>query len=57
MAILKDADALDRCRIGDLNPAYLRYPESRSLIEIIEYIYWRTSEVNEDITIQEFIEL
>ena len=57
MAILKDADALDRCRIGDLNPAYLRYSESRSLIEIIEDIYWRTSEVNEDITIQEFIEL
>ena len=41
----------------DLNPAYLRYSESRSLIEIIEDIYWRTSEVNEDITIQEFIEL
>ena len=57
MAILKDADALDRCRIGDLNPAYLRYSESRSLVEIIEDIYWRTSEVNDDITIQKFIEL
>ena len=55
MAILKDADALDRCRIGDLNPAMLRYAESRELINIIEYYCINTIELNEDIEFKEFI--
>ena len=42
MAILKDADALDRCRLFDLNPRWLRYPESRYLIKTIEEIYFLT---------------
>jgi hypothetical protein len=54
MAILKDADALDRCRLGDLDPRWLRYPESRTLVSIIENIYRKTWDVNEDITLQEF---
>jgi HD superfamily phosphodiesterase len=33
MAILKDADALDRVRINDLNPDMLRYEESKTLID------------------------
>lgn len=55
MAILKDADALDRCRIGDLNPAMLRYAESRELINLIEYYCINTIELNEDIEFKEFI--
>lgn len=55
MAILKDADALDRCRIGDLNPAYLRYPQSCHLVRFIEYIYSKTVDYYEDITFIDFI--
>ena len=39
MAILKDADALDRCRLRDLDTHLLRYLESRHLIKTIEKIY------------------
>jgi len=33
LMILKDADALDRCRLGDLDPSRLRLPRAHSLIE------------------------
>jgi hypothetical protein len=56
MAILKDADALDRCRLGDLNPAYLRYPQSRHLVRHIEYIYSKTVDHYDDITFTDFID-
>lgn len=49
MAILKDADALDRCRIGDLVPGWLRYSESHLLINIIKQIYLKTNNVNHNI--------
>lgn len=55
MAILKDADALDRCRIGDLVHEWLRYAESKRLIKIIELIYVKTSSVNEDMEFASFV--
>ncbi|MBR5832995.1 MAG: hypothetical protein IKY48_00270 [Bacteroidales bacterium] len=55
MAILKDADALDRCRIDDLNPAYLRYQESCHLISYITHIYFTTVGHYEDITFKDFL--
>jgi hypothetical protein len=55
MAILKDADALDRCRIGDLVPEWLRYAESKRLIKIIELIYVKTSSVNEYMEFASFV--
>lgn len=55
MAILKDADALDRCRIGDLVPEWLRYQESIRLIKDIEFIYGKTSSVNEDMEFDSFV--
>lgn len=55
MAILKDADALDRCRIGDLDVKYLRYKESRYLVRRIEYIYQNTWQEHEDISFCEFL--
>ena len=43
-AILKDADALDRCRLGErgLDPKYLRLEESHNLIEAAEALYKET---------------
>lgn len=55
MAILKDADALDRCRIGDLIPEWLRYKETKHLIKIIELIYGKTALVNADIDFDSFV--
>lgn len=55
MAILKDADALDRCRIGDLDPELLRFSESRQLIGIIEGICEKSFFVNNDISLFDFI--
>jgi protein-tyrosine phosphatase len=39
MCLLKDADALDRVRLGDLDPAYLRHPEAREMIGFAEQLY------------------
>lgn len=36
--ILKDADALDRLRFDDLDPKYLRLPESKGLIDMEQEI-------------------
>lgn len=55
MAILKDADALDRCRIGDLAPQMLRYAESREFITLVEDICLKTFGVNCDIDLDEFL--
>lgn len=57
MAILKDADALDRCRLGDLDPHKLRYPQSRLLVPVIAHYYALTHNVNHDLTLSDFIDL
>jgi len=41
--VLKDADALDRVRLGDLDPSYLRFPESAQRVETA-WELWRASE-------------
>ncbi len=41
-AILKDADGLDRVRLGDLNPRYLRFPQSQKLIAFAQDLYDET---------------
>jgi hypothetical protein len=41
-ALLKDADGLDRVRINDLNPAYLRFPESRELADFAQRLHDET---------------
>ena len=38
-SILKDADALDRVRMDDLDPSYLRFELSKSLIDISKKLY------------------
>lgn len=57
IAILKDADALDRCRLGDLDPSYLRYSESIDLIGVIRSIFFATWDINEDMTMPEFMKV
>lgn len=41
-AILKDADGLDRVRLGDLNAELLRFSESRELIPFARKLYAET---------------
>jgi hypothetical protein len=57
MAILKDADALDRCRIGDLNPRMLRYQASKELINVIERCWNKARYINVDIEFDAFCKL
>ena len=40
--ILKDADALDRCRRGDLDPSYLRLEPTLSMIADAERLFYQT---------------
>ena len=46
-ALLKDADALDRIRLGfpGLDPEYLRIQKSKSLIEVAERNYFLTEKI------------
>lgn len=55
MAILKDADALDRYRIGDLDPRFLRYAESKVLMPNAESICSKSIYVNDDIRFTDFL--
>ena len=57
LAILKDADALDRCRLGDLNPMMLRYEESLQLISVIADFYNKSYMVNSDTPFDKFINI
>lgn len=41
-ALLKDADGLDRVRLGDLDPRYLRYEVGKDLVNFAEALYRRT---------------
>ncbi len=37
--LLKDADGLDRARLGDLDPKYLRFDTSRTRVKLAEEVY------------------
>jgi hypothetical protein len=41
-SLLKDADGLDRVRLGDLDPRYLRHRESLSMLDFAEWLYQET---------------
>ncbi len=43
MCLLKDADALDRVRLGDLDPSYLRHPEAREMVDFAKRLYRDTN--------------
>lgn len=44
VAILKDADALDRIRLGenDLNPSYLRLSETHTFVDFAKQLYYKS---------------
>jgi hypothetical protein len=44
-AILKDADGLDRVRLGDLVSGLLRFPQSRALVPFATALYEQTHEI------------
>ena len=44
-SLLKDADGLDRVRLGDLNPRYLRHPESKTMVAFAERLFSETDGV------------
>lgn len=44
-ALLKDADGLDRVRLGDLDPRYLRHPEARQMVAFAEALFGATDDL------------
>lgn len=42
-SLLKDADGLDRVRLYDLDPRYLRNPEAKAMVRFAETLFSRTS--------------
>lgn len=45
IALLKDADGLDRVRLGDLDPRYLRHPEARGMVPFAQALFDATDGV------------
>ena len=45
IALLKDADGPDRVRLGDLDPQYLRYPESKAMVPFAQALFDATDGV------------
>lgn len=43
MSLLKDADGLDRVRLRDLDPSYLRFSESREMVKFADALYRATN--------------
>ena len=42
-SLLKDADGLDRVRLGDLDPRYLRHPQTRQMVGFAEALFNETN--------------
>lgn len=47
-SLLKDADGLDRVRLGDLDSRYLRNPEARGMIAFAEALFEQTDGIVEN---------
>jgi len=43
MALLKDADGLDRVRLGDLRPEWLRHDEAKTMVAFAQQLYDETN--------------
>jgi len=43
-ALLKDADGLDRVRLGDLDPRYFRHKEARGMVKFARQLYRTTDQ-------------
>ncbi|MCD8160657.1 MAG: HD domain-containing protein [Clostridiales bacterium] len=53
--LLKDADGLDRVRIWDLNPRYLRFPHSKARADFAMALYCRWQEATGGVLVPEFV--
>jgi hypothetical protein len=42
MALLKDADGLDRVRLGDLRPEWLRHDQARTMVDFAQRLFHET---------------
>lgn len=47
LSLLKDADALDRVRFGDLEAAYLRWEASKGMLQFAQDLYNQTRRIKE----------
>ena len=47
LSLLKDADALDRVRFGDLEPAYLRHQATKDMVQFAQDLYTQTRRIKE----------
>ena len=47
LSLLKDADALDRVRFGDLEPAYLRHAATREMVQFAQDLFTQTRRIKE----------
>lgn len=45
VALLKDADALDRVRLGDLNPSFLRFKASVAMVPFAHALFERSQDI------------
>ena len=45
IALLKDADGLDRVRLGDLDPQRLRHPEAKAMVSFAQKLFDTTNGV------------
>ncbi len=53
--LLKDADGLDRVRIWDLNPDYLRFPHSKTRVNFAKTLYCRWQAATGGVLVPEFV--
>lgn len=47
LALLKDADALDRVRMGDLEPSFLRHAATKEMVQFAQDLYNQTRRIKE----------
>ena len=47
VALLKDADGLDRVRLGDLDIRYLRHPQSVAMVPFAQRLFEETDDAIE----------
>ena len=47
LSLLKDADALDRVRFGDLEPAYLRHAATKEMVQFAQDLFNQTRRIKE----------
>ncbi|MCD8367611.1 MAG: HD domain-containing protein [Clostridiales bacterium] len=53
--LLKDADGLDRVRIWDLNPRYLRFPHSKTRVDFAKALYCQWQASTDGVLVPEFV--